>query len=169
MKMKGTGKMTGRKWQAAFFTAAVILWMGVIFWFSAQPADISSDMSESVGMRIGQILIRGFDSWSPEKQLAYAEGIDHVVRKCAHAVEYAILAGLLVGMFYSYGMKGNRIFIAALAVTAAYAGTDEFHQIFVEGRACMLTDVLIDSCGGAAMCIFCRFCLFLREHRYRKC
>ena len=38
---------------------------------------------------------------------------------------------------------------AALAVTVAYACTDELHQLFVPGRAGMVTDVLIDSTGAA--------------------
>lgn len=35
------------------------------------------------------------------------------------------------------------------AASALYAATDEFHQMFVPGRACLATDVLIDSAGAA--------------------
>jgi len=30
-----------------------------------------------------------------------------------------------------------------------YACTDEFHQSFVPGRACLFRDVMIDTSGGA--------------------
>ena len=66
---------------------------------------------------------------------------DEILRKCAHATEYAILAILL-----------RRAFLAelpALALAVAYAATDEFHQTFVEGRHGSPIDVLIDSAGAA--------------------
>ena len=34
-------------------------------------------------------------------------------------------------------------------IATFYAATDEFHQLFVDGRACMFTDVMIDSAGAA--------------------
>lgn len=137
------------------FTGSVLLWMAVIFWFSAQPAEESTDMSETVGQKIGAFCFRDFASWSEERQIEFAERIDYPVRKCAHATEYAVLAALLIGMLGSYGLHGRRLLLSALAITVFYAGTDEFHQLFVEGRACMLTDVLIDACGGTAVCLFC--------------
>lgn len=38
----------------------------------------------------------------------------------------------------------------AWGISTAYAATDEFHQIFVPGRAGMVTDVMIDSSGALA-------------------
>ena len=40
--------------------------------------------------------------------------------------------------------------LIAWGISTAYAATDEFHQIFVPGRAGMLTDVMIDSSGALA-------------------
>ena len=37
------------------FTLLVILWMAVIFSFSAKPADQSEEMSQSVGRKIGEL------------------------------------------------------------------------------------------------------------------
>ena len=39
-------------------------------------------------------------------------------------------------------------------MTVCYAATDEFHQLFVPGRAGMVTDVLIDSIGVTVMTWF---------------
>ena len=38
--------------------------------------------------------------------------------------------------------------IAALCLSVLYACTDEFHQLFVDGRSAQVTDVLIDSVGA---------------------
>ena len=64
-----------------------------------------------------------------------------VLRKLAHAVEFAILGALLVRAF--------RHAWAAIALGAAYAASDELHQHFVPGRQAALTDVVIDSIGVA--------------------
>lgn len=42
------------------------------------------------------------------------------------------------------------IALAAFAFSVLYAASDEFHQLFVPGRAGLFTDVAIDSCGAAA-------------------
>ena len=39
-------------------------------------------------------------------------------------------------------------------MTFLYACTDEFHQLFVPGRAGRFTDVLIDTTGGIIMLLF---------------
>ena len=66
-------------------------------------------------------------------------GWDLVLRKLAHATEYAILAALLVR---ALGRPGW----AALA-GLAYAISDEIHQSFVEGREGSPLDVGIDTVG----------------------
>ena len=66
---------------------------------------------------------------------------DTVLRKCAHATEYAVLAALLLRAL------GN--VPAAFVLTVVYAATDEFHQTFVRGRHGSPYDVLIDAAGAA--------------------
>ena len=51
-------------------------------------------------------------------------------------------------------------------MAAAYAASDEFHQLFVEGRAGRVSDVLIDSAGALAGVGICTLCIWL--HRRRK-
>jgi len=45
--------------------------------------------------------------------------------------------------------KGKKInlFLLAILISIIYAISDEFHQLFVPGRACSLSDVLTDSAG----------------------
>lgn len=131
----------------AIFTTFVALWMGVIFWFSAQPAVESSKMSHSIGKVIGEVLVPDFKALSSEEQEAIAEKIDYPVRKTAHAMEYAVLGGVLVLMYGSYEIIGKKGMAYGILTGVAYAMTDEIHQLFVAGRSCQVTDVLIDSAG----------------------
>lgn len=131
----------------------VFLWMILIFVFSAQPAKESTDMSRFVGYEVGELFISDFENWPEPEQNAFAEKIDHPVRKCAHASEYALLAILIMLLMGSYGVTGKRRLCFCLICVAVYAATDEFHQLFVPGRSGQLTDVLIDTAGGMMGCV----------------
>lgn len=169
-------------------TSATILMMALIFWFSAQPADDSSEMSTSVGLAVGRIFVPDFEEKTEAEQMLYAQSIDHPVRKCAHASEYAILSALCIGTLLSWScdrklqqmdhskyrpsttsatninkpaalvtLFGKKLKLKAAIsmivygwlIATIYAATDEFHQLFVDGRACLFTDVMIDSAGAA--------------------
>ena len=88
----------------------VVLWAAVIFALSSVP---------SLGTDLGV--------W------------DTVLRKCAHATEYAILALLL------YRALSREL--PAFLIGFAYAITDELHQAFVRGRHASPIDVAIDTVG----------------------
>jgi len=109
--------------------------MGVIFFFSAQTADESTIQSNFIIKLLS--LITGNDSIS-----------DLIVRKTAHFCEFALLCFLFNFSFYFSCEKTKRIL--SVVLTSAYAATDEFHQLFVEGRACEFVDWLIDSAGALA-------------------
>jgi VanZ family protein len=64
---------------------------------------------------------------------------DLVLRKLAHATEYAILGALLLRAL------GRPALAALLAL--AYAASDELHQHFVSGRHASPVDVAIDAAG----------------------
>ncbi|WP_461811138.1 VanZ family protein [Faecalimonas sp.] len=150
------------------FTILVAFWMGLIFWFSAQPAVESSKMSHSVGKAIGNVLIPDFESLSKQEQEKIAEKIDYPIRKAAHAMEYAVLGGLLVLMYGSYGIIGKKGMAYGILTGVAYAMTDEIHQLFVPGRSCQVTDVLIDSTGvifGSIIGILIYICTVRKRSR----
>ena len=92
--------------------APVVLWAAVIFAFSSVPE-----------------LGTGLGTW------------DLVLRKLAHAAEYAVLGALLLR-----ALRDER---AALAAGVAYAISDELHQHFVPGRVGSPRDVAIDGLGVA--------------------
>ena len=64
---------------------------------------------------------------------------DLVLRKIAHAAEFAVLGALLLR-----ALAGA---LPAFALGVAYAVSDEIHQSFVEGRRGAPLDVLIDAVG----------------------
>jgi len=66
---------------------------------------------------------------------------DLVLRKIAHAAEFAVLGALL--------LRALREEIPALALGIAYAASDELHQHFVPGRTGAPLDVAIDAVGVA--------------------
>ena len=92
--------------------APVLLWAAVIFAFSSVP-----DLGTGLG------------TW------------DLVLRKLAHAAEYAVLGALL--------LRALRDELPAFLAGSGYAITDELHQHFVSGRVGAPLDVLIDSAGVA--------------------
>lgn len=124
----------------------ICAWMLLIFGFSAQDADESSDLSEG--------FLRQFILWFlPERVSGNREILDlleYLVRKCAHMAEFAVLGLLISIQMYLYGKFQNRWrwFFVAAALVMCYAATDEFHQLFVSGRSGRVTDVLIDTAGG---------------------
>jgi len=111
--------------RAASLWVPVLAWAGLIFYLSSIP-DLSSGLKE-----------------------------DFILRKCAHVVEFAVFAGLLWRAF-----QGSRPFpVRALAllsffIAVLYAASDEWHQSFVPGRGPSVRDVMIDSVGALAACVF---------------
>jgi VanZ family protein len=92
--------------------APVVVWAAVIFALSSV-----SDLGTGLG------------TW------------DLVLRKLAHAGEFALLGALLVRALGDSG--------AAIAAGIAYAASDELHQHFVPGRVGSPLDVAIDAVGVA--------------------
>ena len=107
--------------------------MGFIFCMSLNNAEESKALSDSLAQKLINFL-----------------GINIpkvILRKGAHFVEFAGLGFCLCNALYaSFGHRLTPVF--ALVGTVIYAISDEVHQIFSEGRACQITDVLIDSAGA---------------------
>ena len=156
------------------YLPAVVL-MTIIFLFSSQPAEESSAESSRVVNLVlhGIEHIRG-SAFSSEEFADLAEKIHTPIRKLAHMTEYAILAWTIFipTLFWNKEklwkieekeksfIRQNflllhinkkvlgKIFLGSILIVMLYAGTDEFHQMFVEGRSGKVTDVLIDTCGA---------------------
>jgi len=113
------------------YWGVAILWMGVIFTFSAIP-NLKTNLEE-----------------------------DFLLRKIAHMVEFGILTWLLCRAIFNSsasaqgqslpagqaGASGGKILIFSVIFAVFYALTDEYHQTFVLNRHGALKDVGIDSIG----------------------
>lgn len=126
-----------------------VLWMVIIFIFSAQSKEESSEVSGGISDRIlsigGWFLHLNID----EETLGFiALTVERIIRKGAHMAEFAILALLLYVWLERWQISQQRRYWAAAVLAALYACTDELHQLFVPGRAGRVSDVLIDSVGA---------------------
>jgi VanZ family protein len=74
-----------------------------------------------------------------------------LVRKAAHFTEYALLALLAARAVRtsSHASLARRWWLAAFALVASVALTDEYHQSFVPARTGTIYDSLLDMAGGA--------------------
>ena len=138
-----------------------IFWMLVIFWFSAQVADDSQEMSDFFVR-----LLDALFSLDIMKKEIIQDMTSFLVRTAAHMSEYAVLAILFGLTIREY--KKEPWLLLALTATAAYAATDEFHQLFVPGRSGQLKDVLIDTAGGALGLGLLALILYLQRRRKMK-
>lgn len=141
-----------------------ILWMLLIFSFSAQPATESTKTSLRVGMTVGSVLVPDFSSMSEIDRTKYAESIKFPVRKTAHATEYAILGILLTATLSSFEKRHYGLWGWLLGT--GYAATDEIHQLFVPGRSGQVTDVMLDSAGCLLGCLL--LCTIYHLSKLRK-
>lgn len=124
-------------------------WMIVIFSFSAMAAPSSDELSGGITQTVIKLVAPGFETYSGDMQANVLEQVNHGIRKLAHASEYAVLGIIALLLLLSYQKTLRFQISAAVLLCAAYAASDEAHQILVSGRSPQATDVLIDTCGAA--------------------
>lgn len=106
-----------------------LLWMGLIYFFSAQP-----DLSVGEG------------------------AVDFITRKPAHIAEYAILFLLLQrALRESFFLVGQQLYLASGVFTLLYGALDELHQMIVPTRAGRVYDLGFDLLGIFAGFLVIRF------------
>ncbi len=147
-----------------------ILIMYVIFTFSGQTGDVSSQLSYRVSCEVvrieGMLTGQHYDDYTIAVR---ADAIHGTVRKAAHVTEYFLLAVAVSFPFYVYGLRGIPLVILTMLICVAYAGIDEYHQAFVSDRTSTSRDVLIDSCGALAGVLVVRiFCWLVLTPSRRK-
>ena len=130
----------------SFIPALLLMYM--IYSFSGQEADVSSDLSYRVSHKLVETADTVLDMALEQYQIDdYAVRINGITRKLAHMAEYFLLAVAVSFPLYVYGLHGILLILVAGLFCVAFACTDEYHQTFVAGRAAQLRDVAIDSVG----------------------
>ena len=112
----------------------ILCWMNLVFGFSAQDSDDSSNLSTWVA------------SWFT-KDVEVQSKIEPYIRKLAHYSEYAIGGTLFFSLIATFKINEFKQIIFAIIMGIIYAITDEIHQLFVPGRSGQIKDVFIDSLG----------------------
>jgi VanZ family protein len=142
----------------------VLVWMSVIFTAS----------SDSHSYQHSSLLVEPFLRWLfPHLPQTQIEFIHELLRKCAHLTEYAVFA-LLLWRALGQPVKNNprpwswRQARLALLLVMLYAATDEFHQSFVPTRTPFVSDVFIDTAGGAIGLLATWIFQLLRKPRKQK-
>ncbi len=122
------------------FIVLTVLMTAFIFWNSSKPAVESTNDSN--------IFVGFFCALLSRFGVKAEFGImEVIVRKSAHITEFVIHAMLLAGCFTGK-LKKRIIYILFFGLLTAC--TDEFIQLFPEGRAGLVADIFIDF-GGTAI------------------
>lgn len=126
-----------------------ILWMGLISFFSHQPATDSDKVSNGIIDKIVDTveIISGHKFNDKELEII-SEYLIFPVRKLAHFTLYFILGILIYNVINLYSTNNKKILLISILLCIIYACSDEIHQLFVPGRSGELRDVLIDSIGS---------------------
>ncbi len=134
----------------------VVYWLPAVLW-AVLVLLASSDLFSSSHSAdwIGEIIIRVVGHPLPPRQFNV---IHFAVRKSAHLAEYFILGALLfrAARGDARGWRG-RWAAAAIALAAAVAALDEWHQLFVPSRTGTAWDMVIDVAGSAVAQLVARF------------
>lgn len=117
----------------------IILICITIFMFSHQVADESSKTSEGV--------IKFIYEHIPGLKNIPEDIFTFIVRKTAHFSIYMLLGILCISFALTYRGTKYQKGLASLCFGFFYGCSDEFHQLFIEGRSGELRDVFIDSLG----------------------
>ena len=133
-----------------------LLWICVIFAFSLQSGDESGKLS-------GGIVAWIVGLFFPD-DFAHIELVHFLVRKAAHFTEYFILGVLLSLTGREAQWKKGMLLPWILGTMVACC--DETIQLFSDGRAGQITDVMLDSSGVLTGCVI--LVLFLKLWKHKK-
>ncbi len=148
------------------FIILSILCMTVIFFFSSENSDESSQTSGNIVKLILRHVVPDFTELSAARQKELIHSAQFIVRKLAHFTIYTTL-GLLLSMSMGRRKFLSRQTLLALTAGTVYAVSDEIHQSLIPGRSCELRDVMIDT-SGVLTGIVISMIIFMIVKRYRE-
>jgi VanZ family protein len=169
--------MKNIKWKSVLMYLPSVVLMIVIFLFSSKPAEESSaESSRIVNLVLHAVEYLRQTKFTVQEFSYWAEMIHTPIRKMAHMTEYAVLSlTFFLPAFFQDGavarekeQSGNmdggerkqekkvlwKLCLRSILFSMLYASTDEFHQLFVEGRSGSVRDVMIDTLGATLGILF---------------
>ena len=168
MKEKNNGRWRDAKYLLSLLL--VLLVMGLIFFFSAQPLKQSTGASGVCVDGLIRVSVPEYGGMSADSQQRLWQRLSFLARKAAHLLEYAALGfSLLLHLNELRRWRPvPRAWLWAWGIAVLYAATDELHQFFVEGRGPRLSDVGIDSLGAILGILLMLLILRLLRRRREK-
>lgn len=157
----------------------IIIWMITIFLFSNQDGMESENTSDIITNRLVNETIENDIEIEENLDNTNNENINNsvnvakynyefemykgevrlVVRKSAHFIIYLVGGFLLFNFFRTYNISLRNQIIYAILGIILYASSDEFHQLFVNGRTARVEDVLLDTLGAIVGILLNLICL----------
>jgi len=133
----------------------LVFWMGVIFYFSHQTGDDSSEASRV----LVDFLVTIFNFLRIEIAL---DILNLIVRKSGHFFLYFVLGILTLNVANQYNIyQDKKRLIFCFLFCVLYACFDEINQMLIPGRYGSINDVLIDSFGSiSGIFLFYKNCFF---------
>ncbi|MCQ2406912.1 MAG: VanZ family protein [Oscillospiraceae bacterium] len=166
------GKIITRRRALILCIVLTLLWMCMIFFFSAADSTKSANMSGSLLRKLLSGFVPHWQERSADIQQQIIDSLHTVFRKLGHFSEYALLGCLLSAGVRLWPQKSRlplpktELWLPAL-LSFLYAGTDELHQAFVPGRSCELRDMFIDL-SGACVGIAVLSCILMLRRKLRR-
>lgn len=138
------------------FIIGIILWCLVIFYASSRTSNQSNGKSKKIIYDTVKITTTVTNKLKiTNKDLSNDKWINHIVnklnyplRKVAHATVYFILSILIMLCLKSFGVEQKKALLLTIGICFIYSMTDEFHQLFINGRTGQFSDCLIDTLGA---------------------
>lgn len=135
-----------------------------IFFFSSQNSNKSNGISKEI---TSEIIVKSEQIKHSATTVTKNEfsAIHDIVRSSAHFTLFLILAVFVYLLLKEYPIKYTKLLCVGICVF--YALTDEFHQLFVNGRAFELIDLTKDWSGsiiGMCLAVFAMFILKKLRH-----
>ena len=133
------------------YMGTTLLWIGIIFSFSLQPAEMSESLSSGLGKILLENLFPEVLECSGDSANDILEFFHFFLRKVAHFTEYFVLGILMTITLRKFAWKKRRYCnLAVILLCILVASMDETIQLFVSGRSGQISDVLLD-CTGALL------------------
>lgn len=133
----------------------IVVNLAFIWINSAKVSTESNESSKEIAEVIAEKTVKDYDKITDKEQKKHVAETNAKVRSLAHFTEFIPL-GLLVFLlllciFEGCIYKGYLAFliVASLGAGMLFGLLDEIHQIFVEGRAFEVKDILIDTLGAS--------------------
>lgn len=140
-----------------------LLWVMVIFSFSLQPADTSSQLSLGVGHWLIDLLPSAIEDKLMAMSQAQLKFLHTLLRKAGHFSEYFILGMLSMITVLQTKLRYKRW--TGLGFCLLVASVDETIQLFVSGRSGQVSDVVLDLVGALCGIVVLMFVRKLVEGR----